>query len=483
MARGGTFLLLGGSLAAVGCTMDQNVHVRPIADTQAKMRFSGGLLNQARGQLALGNVGLALESFRTLQREQPESADAFAGIAACYAAMGRYDLARANYEFALAYAPQDPRLLTALANSLAQLGEHEQAAQVRMEAARIASSAPAPRAEASAVAPAGVPRVGSITLKLPEPAKAVATPEEQPAQIAAPRLGPALFNASAVTIGSPHGGALEAIPKSGILELPKTSTVVATQEEQLTQIAAPRLGPAMLTASASPIRSPRGAALEEMAKTVVFETTGITATALPLQSSVLAPTAAGAAVHQTIPAKAIQPPALSRGTPTVADGPRLERQSRSEVVLVTVRQRPQFAQLDKKAATGQLIASAAPARAPIAPSEPSRRPVLATMVQWVPLRFAPGAQNIQLLNAARSQGLAGKTRTALVNRGWRKIGIGNAREVRQRSLVLYAPSRGNIARRLAAQFRCKAVKVAGLRTVVVLLGRDALSRRSTVTRA
>src|SRR5438105_2640686 len=116
MARGGRFLLLGGSLAAASCTMDHNVHVRPIANADAKMKFSGGLLNEARGQLALGNVGLALETFRTLQREQTDSADAFAGIAACYAAMGRYDLARLNYELALAYAPEDPRLLTALAS-------------------------------------------------------------------------------------------------------------------------------------------------------------------------------------------------------------------------------------------------------------------------------------------------------------------------------------------------------------------------------
>src|SRR5881397_3735616 len=108
--------------------------------------------------LALGNVGLALEAFRRIQREQPASAEAFAGIAACYASMGRYDLERANYEFALAYAPNDPAFLSALANSLERLGESDQAAQVRSEAARL-RSVPITRAptEQEASAPLAVP--------------------------------------------------------------------------------------------------------------------------------------------------------------------------------------------------------------------------------------------------------------------------------------------------------------------------------------
>src|SRR3954454_18121614 len=112
MARGANILLLGCSLAVTGCGTD-GVQVRPLADASAKFRYSGGLLEQGRAQLALGATGLALETFRTLQRQQPESADVFAGLAACYAKMGRFDLARTNYEFALAYAPQDQALLTA----------------------------------------------------------------------------------------------------------------------------------------------------------------------------------------------------------------------------------------------------------------------------------------------------------------------------------------------------------------------------------
>ena len=96
MIRGGKILLMSSGLAAASCGIDHNVEVRAIPQPGAKWQYGGGLLADARAQLALGSVGLALESFRKLQREQPESADTYAGIAACYATMGRYDLARAN---------------------------------------------------------------------------------------------------------------------------------------------------------------------------------------------------------------------------------------------------------------------------------------------------------------------------------------------------------------------------------------------------
>ena len=72
---------------------------------------------EARGQLALGNVALALESFRIAAREDPNSIDAFSGIALCYDQMGRYDLSRRNYETALALAPGNLELLSAFAAS------------------------------------------------------------------------------------------------------------------------------------------------------------------------------------------------------------------------------------------------------------------------------------------------------------------------------------------------------------------------------
>jgi hypothetical protein len=103
-------------------------------------------------------------------------------------------------------------------------------------------------------------------------------------------------------------------------------------------------------------------------------------------------------------------------------------------------------------------------------------------VQWLPLNRVIGRPAIQLLNAARSQGLAAHTREALADRGWRKLSIGDAREIRERSLVLYSPEHKALAWRLAAQLRCKAAKVEGQERVVVLLGRDAAQRRTAPLR-
>ena len=70
------------SLAAGGCsTESQTVEVRAIPNAAAKLRPGSGLLADAAGQLALGTVGLALEGFRKALREQPNSAEAYAGIA------------------------------------------------------------------------------------------------------------------------------------------------------------------------------------------------------------------------------------------------------------------------------------------------------------------------------------------------------------------------------------------------------------------
>ena len=169
--RGAKLLLVGAAgLTVAGCATSNAVQVRAIADPGAKFRYGGGLLAEGRAQLALGNAGIALETFRKLQREQPESADAFSGIAACYAAMGRYDIARANYEYALASAPSDARLLTALASTLERLGEADQARGLRAEAARL-SAQPSTVAQATPLvpAPAAVPQIASLTVKLPEP--------------------------------------------------------------------------------------------------------------------------------------------------------------------------------------------------------------------------------------------------------------------------------------------------------------------------
>jgi hypothetical protein len=479
MARGGTLLLLSGSLAAVGCTMDHNVHVRPIADAQAKMRSGGGLLNHARGQLALGNVGLALEAFRTLQREQPESADAFAGIAACYAAMGRYDLARANYEFALAYAPNDPMLLYALASSLEHLGEGEQAVQVRAEAARL-SAAPAGQVKTAeaAVTSIGVPQRSSITVKVPA---AVAAPKPAAPEIAPPRLvnavvslpvaGPIIMKRPALRVdGEMSIAATEEPPKVAVAPAP----LIAALEEPPKAAVAPSasIAPPQLFSAQVDLPAARRAVLPARALAISAEISIPVEREAPLPVPTRAPSP-----NPASPPVALRSVVTAETGIRVSGGPYLERKSPGEVALVTSPRPAQ--QLQTRISKPQELA----ARGALAPADrsngPMPRPLFATALRWVPLKFASAPQNVVLLNAARSQGLAARTRSVLAGRGWRSIGIGNAREQRERSLVLYPATRAFIARRLAAHFGCKALKSATVKSIVVLLGREAVLRRSS----
>jgi len=185
-------------------------------------------------------------------------------------------------------------------------------------------------------------------------------------------------------------------------------------------------------------------------------------------------TTAAAKSEELDPVEKLNEHLLARAEPAKSSGPYLERLSRGEVALVT--------------SPGPIWrAPSVPPATEMASGAPKMRGAtklaLATVVKWVPLGNAGARPTIQLLNAARSDGLAASTRTALVNRGWRKIGIGNARNVREHSVVLYSPMRAILGRRLAAQFGCKAVKVDGGDKVLVLLGRDEATRKSASSRA
>jgi hypothetical protein len=103
-------------------------------------------------------------------------------------------------------------------------------------------------------------------------------------------------------------------------------------------------------------------------------------------------------------------------------------------------------------------------------------------VRWVPIMTAEARPNIQILNAAQHQGLAARTRTVLLDRGWRKIQIGNAADVRERSVVIYPASRRTLGRSLAAQFGFPSQLQGESGVLVVLLGRDAARPVASATR-
>lgn len=140
-------------LTTSACTEQGKLQIRAIQPTLASgVRTVSFRVAEARGQFALGNVGLALESYRKAAREDPESADAFAGIAACYDRMGRFDLSRRNYEIALAIAPGDPRLLGSLAESLDAQHFTAEAASVRLEIQQRLATNAAPSTPMAALA-------------------------------------------------------------------------------------------------------------------------------------------------------------------------------------------------------------------------------------------------------------------------------------------------------------------------------------------
>ena len=140
--------------------------------------------------------------------------------------------------------------------------------------------------------------------------------------------------------------------------------------------------------------------------------------------------------------------------------PRLERVSRGEVALVTS---------GKASWTSQ-----APARIAVRKAS-AVQTASADSTRWIPLRLSAARPGVQVLNAARSQGLAASARGVLFGRGWRAVGIGNATAVRTTSVVFYPANRAALGRRLAAQFGV-AAKLSEHRNVVLVLGRDSLDK-------
>lgn len=136
------FLIAALYVGAVACTQQGRLAVRPLSTALAQGDYPVSYrVAEAAGQFALGNVALALESYRKALREDPQSIAALSGRAACYDAFGRFDLSRRDYEAALAVAPADTRLLGLLANSLLRQGRGDEAASVQREIAARANPA------------------------------------------------------------------------------------------------------------------------------------------------------------------------------------------------------------------------------------------------------------------------------------------------------------------------------------------------------
>jgi hypothetical protein len=429
MSGGVKSLLVSTALLTTACASeDARLSIRAIADPLAAASKPGNsTIEQARGLLALGSVGLALEAFHKGLREQPDSIEALAGIAACYEQMGRYDLSRTYYEQALAVAPRNAVLLNTFAASLQRQGRVAEASAVRAEAIRADAAdaetlaMPAPQPQSVATAQVQPPQPQTVTVaqvQAPQPQTVTV------AQMQAP-------HAQTVTVAQVQAPQPQSVPVAQV-QAPQPQRAAVAQEQVPVSSTEWTIEPAPAPAVASSVT----VALPPV-RDVIAEPVIAAAAPAPIEPPRAAPPASRAADELT--ARAIR----------IADAiePRLERLSPGVVALLT-------------------------GSGPIWSSE-----VVAQSRDSVTMRFvrakAADRPNVRLLNAAREQGLAARTREVLVDRGWRKIAIGDASQVRERSLVLYPASRKRTGQSLAAQFGFNSVVSGSAGEMIVLLGRDA----------
>jgi tetratricopeptide (TPR) repeat protein len=158
---------------------------QPLAQGQQPANFR---VAEGTAQLALGNVGLAIEAYRKALREQPDSVAALAGLATCYDRMGRFDLSRRHYEMALAVAPADTDLYSLFAQSLETQGQRGEAARVKAELAARVVAPEAPREVPGSVPVLPPPPAQSVTVALAPPRSAPVAVERPVAPLRLERL-------------------------------------------------------------------------------------------------------------------------------------------------------------------------------------------------------------------------------------------------------------------------------------------------------
>jgi hypothetical protein len=491
MNRGGKASLLISYMAMCGCTAAApDVKVRAIANPSADISRSGDAVAVARGQLLLGNVGLALEAFRKAQRDDPADPAVLAGIGDCYSAMSRFDLAQTNYEAALALAPHDRKLLLGLAAIYEREGKSARAMVVRAEAdtalqaataagSAVAQAGPAApkRVEMAAAArvaspptPVAIPKpsIGSITVELPEARPAPHLDSHAP-RPSAPDLDLAPVAPVAVASAPLATQDLQSVTlvalNSITVDLPAPAPAGRLETHDV-----PR-APELLFADAEPAAvapAPLPAPADRPVSKPVFGSVAVELPARPAESleargvpqpvqqivqiAEALPSTVPVPVSPAAPVPAPLPPREDRRDVAVAlaPAPRLERLSRGEVALVT---------------TGK----------PLWKTPGNVQMASATGVRWVALEGSRDRPNVRILNAARSQGLAASARTVLFDRGWRKIAVGDAPDALRKSVVLYPKGREQLGRRLARQFGVSA-QMAERDDVVLILGRDSIRR-------
>ncbi len=104
------------SMLLAGCA--SNATIAPeyrLSSSSAQIVPDASMLQRGRAQLGAGLEALAIESFRAEIRQNPDSADAYNGLAVAYDRLGRADLAQRYFETALAKEPANTKVQANLA--------------------------------------------------------------------------------------------------------------------------------------------------------------------------------------------------------------------------------------------------------------------------------------------------------------------------------------------------------------------------------
>jgi len=183
-----SLLCAATAIAAVSCS-PQSVEIRSIKQPLAAGNQPANFrIAEGNAQFALGNVALAIESYRKALREQPDSVPAMIGMAACYDRMGRTDLSRRNYEMALAVDPANTEIYSLFAQSLEAQGQRDEAARVKTELAARVVAPEAPREVPGSVPVLPPPPAQSVTVALAPPRSAPVAVEHPAAALRLERL-------------------------------------------------------------------------------------------------------------------------------------------------------------------------------------------------------------------------------------------------------------------------------------------------------
>lgn len=188
---------IAGSVAAIillgGCSAFQpqaKLEIRSVESGQRGSEISDPLA-EGRGLLALGQNANAISAFRNALRENPNSGDAYNGLAIAYDRIGRQDLAQRYFELAVSVEPENVRYRGNLARLFERTGQLKLAMGLIEVPVRHGESVPeVEKAKRVSIAPLKPPQFVAVvqevkTLSPPSPVE-IALPALAELEVASP---------------------------------------------------------------------------------------------------------------------------------------------------------------------------------------------------------------------------------------------------------------------------------------------------------